>query len=140
MIDLHIHTIASSDGQHTPREIFAMARRLELCAISFADHNSRESVEQFRNKMIYAQSDDKIISLPDGEYFHHDLLGMKVLSIDHEEIGRLVDIIQTGANDVYVIRPESEEKKEILIPAIKSVVIEIDCENKIMLIKLQEWF
>jgi predicted metal-dependent phosphoesterase TrpH len=46
MIDLHIHTIASSDGQHTPREIFAMASRLGLIAISFADHNSIGSVKE----------------------------------------------------------------------------------------------
>ena len=46
MIDLHIHTIASSDGQHTPREIVAMAREKGLSAIAFADHNSVGSVEE----------------------------------------------------------------------------------------------
>jgi len=44
MIDLHIHTIASSDGQHTPQEIFAMANSMGLTAIAFADHNSIGSV------------------------------------------------------------------------------------------------
>jgi predicted metal-dependent phosphoesterase TrpH len=46
MIDLHIHTNASSDGQHSPREIFEMARRKGLRAIAFADHNSAENVEE----------------------------------------------------------------------------------------------
>ncbi len=46
MIDLHIHTIASSDGQHTPREIFTMAKNVGLTAISFADHNSIGSVRE----------------------------------------------------------------------------------------------
>lgn len=46
MIDLHIHTIASSDGQHTPREIFEMAKRIELEAIAFADHNTVGSLEE----------------------------------------------------------------------------------------------
>jgi predicted metal-dependent phosphoesterase TrpH len=45
MIDLHIHTAASSDGQHTPEEIFKRARKLGLKAIAFADHNSVNSVE-----------------------------------------------------------------------------------------------
>ena len=46
MIDLHIHTIASSDGQHTPQEIFIMAKRAGLRAIAFADHNSIGSVSE----------------------------------------------------------------------------------------------
>ncbi|MBU1207172.1 MAG: PHP domain-containing protein [Proteobacteria bacterium] len=46
MIDLHIHTNASSDGQHSPREIFAMAREKGLRAIAFADHNSVANVEE----------------------------------------------------------------------------------------------
>ena len=46
MIDLHIHTSASSDGQHSPREIFEMAREMGLKALAFADHNSVESVEE----------------------------------------------------------------------------------------------
>jgi predicted metal-dependent phosphoesterase TrpH len=46
MIDLHIHTTASSDGQHSPREIFQMARELKFEAIAFADHNSVESVQE----------------------------------------------------------------------------------------------
>jgi predicted metal-dependent phosphoesterase TrpH len=46
MIDLHIHTIASSDGQHTPYEIFTMAKSLGLTAIAFADHNSIGSVKE----------------------------------------------------------------------------------------------
>ena len=46
MIDLHIHTTASSDGQHVPKEIFEMSKRLKLEAIAFADHNSVGSVEE----------------------------------------------------------------------------------------------
>jgi 3',5'-nucleoside bisphosphate phosphatase len=46
MIDLHIHTNASSDGQHSPREIFEVAREMDLKALSFADHNSVENVEE----------------------------------------------------------------------------------------------
>lgn len=46
MIDLHIHTIASSDGQHTPREIFEMAKKIGLEAIAFADHNTVASLDE----------------------------------------------------------------------------------------------
>ena len=49
MIDLHIHTTASSDGQYTPREIFAMARSIGLTIIAFADHNSVAGVEEGLN-------------------------------------------------------------------------------------------
>src|SRR4030065_1911396 len=46
MIDLHIHTSASSDGQHTPREIFEMAKKIGLEAIAFADHNTVAALDE----------------------------------------------------------------------------------------------
>ena len=46
MIDLHVHTTASSDGQHSPREIFDMAGNLDIWALSFADHNSVDAVSE----------------------------------------------------------------------------------------------
>lgn len=62
-----------------------------------------------------------------------DLIGMAVYNTDDQYIGRIVDIIPTGANDVYVVKtPEGHSADEILLPAIASVVLEVDVAGKRM--------
>ena len=70
--------------------------------------------------------------MPKGRYFICDITGLNVVDEHDELIGTVTDVIKTGANDVYVV--EAKNKKEILIPAIKQVVKEIDLENGIMVI------
>ena len=60
------------------------------------------------------------------EYFIADLIGTKAIDEQEEEIGTIVDVLQTGANDVYVVK--TPQKKEVLIPAIKDCILEVDVE------------
>jgi len=106
--------------------------------ISFEGNYSVDSVCSFRNQIVYIRDKD-LPALTDNEYYHHDLLGMRVFSTEDHEIGFLVEIICTGANDVYIIKSENKDAKEILIPAIKSVVKNVDVKNNKMIVKLQEW-
>lgn len=62
--------------------------------------------------------------LPEGHYYHFQLVGSRVFTVAGEYLGRLTDILTTGANDVYVV--QDGKNKEILIPALKTVVREID--------------
>jgi 16S rRNA processing protein RimM len=85
-------------------------------------------------------------SLPEpeeGTYYWFDLIGLSVYTTDGLFLGRLESIIPTGSNDVYVVRPHAdpeEERDEVLIPAIESVVREIDLERKVMRVELPEVF
>ncbi len=123
---------------HFPSQIDTIRKMNKKYLILFADHYSRDSVGSFRNEILYTRDKD-LPALTDNEYYHHDLIGMRVFSIEEKEIGVLIEIILTGANDVYVIKPHNRDAKEILIPAIKSVVKKVDTENKRMTVKLQEW-
>ena len=123
---------------HIPSQIDNIRKMGKKYLITFVDHHSRDSVASFRNQIVYIQYED-LPELPDNEYYHHDLIGMRVFSIEDKEIGVLVEIICTGANDVYVIKPIDRDTKEVLIPAIKSVVKKVDTENKKMTVELQEW-
>lgn len=76
------------------------------------------------------------IKLPKGSYFIADLVGCRVLDEREKDLGRVEDVIETGSNDVYVVRTASN--KQILIPAIKEVVLEVDVENKRIRIKQKE--
>ena len=74
--------------------------------------------------------------LPDGEYYHHQMLGLKVITEEGKELGSIASILDTGSNDVYVILPAVG--KEILIPNISAVVKEIILEKGEMHIHLME--
>lgn len=78
--------------------------------------------------------------LEEDTYYWHDLIGMAVVTTQGENLGRIEQIIPTGANDVYVVRSEAAGQRptEILIPAISSVVIEIDTDRNLMEVKLPE--
>ncbi len=70
-------------------------------------------------------------SPPEGMYYHADLIGLRVLSEDGHEFGRIVEIWETGANDIYVVRGQ---QGEWLLPATREVVRRIDLAEEIMLI------
>ncbi len=81
----------------------------------------------------------KKTSLPDLEpdtYYWSDIAGMSVISADGHHVGTVASLIETGSNDVYVI--QTQDAGEILIPAIASVVLEIDLNRKIMRVDIPE--
>jgi 16S rRNA processing protein RimM len=65
-----------------------------------------------------------LAELPPGSYYQHDILGLNVLTLDGQELGQIVEIIVTGSNDVYIVK--KPEGSQILIPAIKDVIKQID--------------
>jgi 16S rRNA processing protein RimM len=81
-------------------------------------------------------------SLPPLEadtYYWFELIGLSVHTTDGEDLGRIDAIIETGSNDVYVVKkPGDDGSKERLIPAIASVIVEIDLQRQIMRVDLPE--
>jgi len=76
------------------------------------------------------------VALEPGRYYIYEIEGLQVETTDGEALGVVSEVLQTGANDVYVVR--SAEGKEILLPAIKQVVKRIDVPNGKMLVELME--
>ncbi len=73
--------------------------------------------------------------LPQGEYFHFQLLGLRVVTEDGEELGHLGEILETGSNDVYVV---SGTAGELLIPALEEVVLEVRLGQGTMVVRLPD--
>lgn len=93
--------------------------------------NTPEAAEKLRNKMLYMHRDD--LELDESTYFIQDLIGMNVKNVDTGELyGKIDDVFQTGANDVYSIK---NENRTYLVPAIADVVISTDIDENIMLIR-----
>lgn len=77
--------------------------------------------------------------LEDDSYYWVDLIGMAVQTADGEPLGNVEGIIRTGANDVYVVKtPDGHPVDEILLPAITSVILDIDIDRQLMLVELPE--
>lgn len=101
--------------------------------LAFIGFNDPEQVGYLRNEIIYITSDDAP-PLNSDEYYHSELLGISIFDTSRGFIGQLSEIITTGANDVYVlINPDG---KEVLIPALLSIIKSVDKTTRKMFITL----
>ena len=103
--------------------------------VKFNGIGNPEDAGQLRNQWVYVRSSD-MPSLPEGKVYQYELFGFNVLDESGNSLGELVEILETGANDVYVVRNESG--KEILLPAIPSVILEINPARRLMRVHLLE--
>lgn len=93
-----------------------------IALLKICGTDSIESAEKMRGKVLYIRRDDA--NIPEGEWFVQELIGCKAYDADSNELlGELTDVSKTGANDVWHIK---NERGEFLVPAIKSVVIDVD--------------
>jgi 16S rRNA processing protein RimM len=78
------------------------------------------------------------IPLEEGEYFEHQIIGLDVSTASGEHLGRVVEIIYTGANEVYVVQSTGADRRRILVPAIEGVVLEVDLEAGQLIVELPD--
>ena len=95
---------------------------------------SREQAEELLGKALYVQ-ESQVPPQAEGIYYHYQILGIRVYSRADDYLGEITDILTTGSNDVYVV---SGGLREILVPALKGVVIEIDTTSRRMIVDLPD--
>ncbi|MFN0072729.1 MAG: ribosome maturation factor RimM [Chloroflexota bacterium] len=93
---------------------------------------SRDEVDPLRGSWILVQESDAH-PLPDGQYYWYQLIGLQVQTDAGEALGELVDVLETGSNNVYVIK---RADRELLLPAIPDVILEIDLPGGMMTVHL----
>ena len=94
-----------------------------------------EEAENYRNLYLKVKR-NKDEKLEEGTYYIVDILGCKVYTDEQKELGEVVDVFSTGSNDVYVVKDELG--KQVLLPAIKDVIKNVDIENKAITVHLLE--
>lgn len=94
----------------------------------------RNAAETLRGLEVFVDEAD-LPDLEDGEYYSHDLIGLKVLDETGAALGQVADVLGTGANDVYLIQGGP---RELLLPAIESVILGIDLDAETMRVKVPE--
>ena len=106
-----------------------------LVILKFKGIDDINEVEKYKKAALFVTREDAV-PLGENEYFIADLIGLRVVSEEGEEFGTLDDVLQTGANDVYVVKMENE--KEVLIPNIKECIIKVSLEENSMTVHLLE--
>ena len=107
----------------------------QFAILKFKGIDNINDIEKYRGKSLMIDREDAV-DLDEDEYFIADMIGMKVYTEDGSEFGTLKDVMETGANDVYII--DSLEHGEVLIPAIRECILDVDMDEERMTIHLME--
>ncbi|MBT8341524.1 MAG: 16S rRNA processing protein RimM [Desulfatitalea sp.] len=126
-------------GRRQPHRIVHAAAHKNTVRLRLDRVTTRDQAQALMDWKVCIAREDLPPLAPDT-YYWRDLIGMDVVSDQGETLGRLIRIIPTGANDVYVVEtpPDHRAGGEILIPAIESVVLDIDVQSRRMRVALPE--
>ena len=101
--------------------------------VKFKGIDDINDVEKYRKAGLYVTRENAV-PLGENEYFIADLIGLRVISDEEEELGVIDDVLQTGANDVYIVK--KEQTPDLLIPAIKDCIKNVNIEEGTMIVHL----
>ena len=118
-----------------PLEIQNVKFFKQFAILKFKGIDNINDIEKYRGQSLMIDREDAV-DLDEDEYFIADMIGMKVCTEDGSEFGTLKDVMETGANDVYII--DSLEHGEVLIPAIRECILDVDMDEERMTIHLME--
>jgi 16S rRNA processing protein RimM len=110
-------------------ETHAQATLASVCGhndgllVRFRGVETPEQAAKHRGKPVFVRAEDRP-PLPEGEFYHHEVIGLRVVNEADEELGILSEILITGANEVYIVK--HPDGRELLLPAIEDVVLKID--------------
>ena len=105
----------------------------QFVILKFKGIDNINDIEKYKGKSLFVTRENAV-DLDEDEYFIADLIDMQVVLEDGTEFGTLTDVMETGANDVYCV--QTEKYGEVLIPAIKDCILDVDIENGKMMIHL----
>lgn len=106
-----------------------------MVILKFKGIDNINEVEKYRGCFLWVTRENAV-ELEEDEYFVCDMIGLKVMTDEGEELGELTDVIQTGANDVYAVK--TKEGKEILLPAIADCVLNVNIEENTMTVHVMD--
>lgn len=101
--------------------------------LKLAGIENMDDADRIKGALLLVDEKD-VFPLPEGHYYHFQLLGLSVVDEEKGELGPLTEIIETGANDVYVV--DSPRFGEVLIPVIPQVVLDIDLASRLVRVRL----
>ncbi|MBI5352454.1 MAG: 16S rRNA processing protein RimM [Chloroflexi bacterium] len=119
--------------KHQPLTFDTVRSHNDGLLVSFRGIDTSEDASKLRNQWVYVIAAE-VPPLPEGQHYQYELIDLDVVDEDGTPLGKLVEILETGANDVYVVRDDSG--KEILLPAIPSVILDLNMDSRILKVHL----
>lgn len=121
--------------EQIPLEIQNVKFFKQFAILKFKGIDNINDIEKYKGKSLMIDREEAV-PLEEDEYYIADILGMDVYTEDGELFGRLRDVMETGANDVYIL--DTKEHGEVLIPAIRECILDVDIRERRMQIHLME--
>jgi 16S rRNA processing protein RimM len=114
-------------------KILKSRQHREGLLMTIEGYTTPEEVGELRNQVVYVRADDRP-PLEEGEYYHHQLIGLNVVTREDEPVGSVFEILETGASDVLVVRQVSGP--DVLIPIVDEFVMRIDLAEGVITVQL----
>ena len=114
------------------REIESSRRHKGAVLLKLTGIDTPEEVAGYRGEYLQVPKAD-LAALDEGEYYRYELIGLRVVSTEGEELGEIAEVLERPANDVFVVRGP---KGEALIPAVDQIVREVDVEGGVVTIEV----
>lgn len=127
------NVILDTGKEQIPLEIEGVKFFKQFAILKFKGIDNINDIEKYKGKPLLVERKDAV-KLKKDEYFIADMIGMEVFTEDENKLGTLKNVIETGANDVYEV--ELLDGGEVLIPAIKQCILDVDIENQKMSVHL----
>lgn len=127
--------ILDTGREHLVLEIEGVKFFKQFVILKFKGMDNINDIEKYKGKSLLIDR-KHAVKLKKNEYFIADMIGLNVYTEDGEKFGTMKEVLETGANDVYII--DSPKYGEVLIPAIKQCILEVDIEHGKMVIRLME--
>lgn len=121
-------------GEHAYFEVSRARAQGQQALLHLSGLKNRDAAEAWRGAYVYVRLEDSP-PLEENEYYHYQLTGLNVQTLEGERLGQITEVLATGANDVYVVQGDHGE---ILLPAIKQVILSVDLEAGTMLVQVPE--
>jgi len=128
-----LRTVYLGQGRQ-PYTLERARRHGHQMVLKFKECRSRLAAEALRDQLVQIPVEEAM-PLEEGEYYEHQIIGLDVVTREGEKLGRVTEVLFTGANEVYVVHGRG---REILLPAIEDVILEIDLTGGRMVVALLE--
>ncbi|GGD68580.1 ribosome maturation factor RimM [Paenibacillus nasutitermitis] len=118
-------------------EIVSARPQKNMFIVKLKGYDNINDVEKYKG-WILSVTKDNMVELEEGEYYQHQIIGCRVLTEEGEELGLITEILVPGANDVWVVQEQKIKGRQILIPVIDDVLMDVNVETKTVTVRLME--
>ena len=125
--------VLDTGREYMDLEIYGVKFFKNMVILKFKGIDNINDIEKYKGKDLLVHREDAV-ALEENENYVADLIDLKVVTDDGKVLGYLTEVMETGANDVYVV--ETEDGEELLLPAIRDCILDVDLDEEVMTVHI----